>query len=105
VSRLAAAPPAVVVLDPPRQGCGTAVVRRVFTGLAPERAVYVSCDPESLARDLVGITAAGYAVSRVQPLDMFPHTPHIETVVTLERMPPARGSRPTKHRGVRQPRR
>ena len=52
---------------------------------APHRAVYVSCDPGWLARDLLAIVDAGYAVRRVQPVDMFPHTSHIETVVTLER--------------------
>ncbi len=90
VRQLARTPPDLVVLDPPRQGCGTDVTRRVFTGLVPARAIYVSCDPESLARDLVEIVAAGYAVIRVQPVDMFPHTPHIETVVTVERARPVR---------------
>ena len=83
--RLGRPRPGLVVLDPPRQGCGPAVIRRVFTDLAPDRAIYVSCDPGSLARDLLAIVDAGYAVRRVQPVDMFPHTPHIETVVTLER--------------------
>ncbi len=77
--------PGLVVVDPPRQGCGPAVIRRIFTDLAPDRAIYVSCDPGSLARDLLAIVDAGYAVRRVQPVDMFPHTSHIETVVTLER--------------------
>ena len=85
VDRLGRTPPDLVVLDPPRQGCGPGVVRRVFADLAPTRGIYVSCDPVSLARDLVDITATGYTVVRVQPIDMFPHTPHIETVVTLER--------------------
>jgi 23S rRNA (uracil1939-C5)-methyltransferase len=85
VSRLRHTPPETVVLDPPRQGCGPGVTRSVFAELAPPRAVYVSCDPGSLARDLVDVVDAGYDVVRVQPLDMFPHTPHIETVVTLER--------------------
>jgi 23S rRNA (uracil-5-)-methyltransferase RumA len=83
--RLGRTRPRVVVLDPPRQGCGPGVIRRVFTGIAPARAIYVSCDPVSLARDLVDITDAGYTVLRAQPVDMFPHTPHIETVVTLVR--------------------
>ena len=85
VSRLGRTPPDLVVLDPPRQGCGPAVTRSVFADLAPLRAIYVSCDPDSLARDLADIIGAGYRVKRVQPVDMFPHTPHIETVVTLER--------------------
>jgi hypothetical protein len=71
------------------------VIRRVFADLRPARAIYVSCDPVSLARDLVDITGAGYVVVRAQPVDMFPHTPHIESVVTLERTPAARrGARP-----------
>jgi 23S rRNA (uracil1939-C5)-methyltransferase len=61
----------------------------VFADLHPARAIYVSCDPVSLARDLVDITGAGYVAVRAQPVDMFPHTPHIETVVTLERKPAA----------------
>jgi 23S rRNA (uracil1939-C5)-methyltransferase len=89
VDRLGRTPPNVVVLDPPRQGCGAAVIRRVFADLRPARAIYVSCDPVSLARDLVDITGAGYVAVRAQPVDMFPHTPHIETVVTLERTPAA----------------
>ena len=83
--RLGRTPPDVVVLDPPRHGCGPGVIRGVFANVAPARAIYVSCDPVSLARDLVDITGAGYSIARVQPVDMFPHTPHIETVVTLER--------------------
>ena len=82
--RLPATPP-VVVLDPPRQGCPPAVVDAVFRGLAPGRAVYVSCNPEALATELPAILDAGYRITRVQPVDMFPHTEHIETVMTLDR--------------------
>ena len=60
-------------------------MRMVFREVAPPRAVYVSCDPGSLARELLSAPDAGYRVTRIQPLDMFPHTPHIETVVTLDR--------------------
>jgi 23S rRNA (uracil1939-C5)-methyltransferase len=74
-----------VVLDPPREGCDASVIDRVLDRQGPLRAVYVSCDPESLARDLVVITARGYTIASMQPVDMFPHTPHIETVVVLER--------------------
>jgi 23S rRNA (uracil1939-C5)-methyltransferase len=83
--RLRSAVPTLVVLDPPRQGCGVTVTRAVFGDLAPPRAIYVSCDPASLARDLVTAAGHGYRPVRVQPVDMFPHTPHIETVVTLAR--------------------
>ena len=74
-----------VVLDPPREGCAPGVLSAVFDRLAPPRAVYVSCDPDVLARDLRVIRASGYLVDRVQGVDMFPHTDHIETVVTLTR--------------------
>jgi 23S rRNA (uracil1939-C5)-methyltransferase len=78
-------PGTAAVLDPPRQGCAPAVIDAVFRGLAPRRAVYVSCNPESLAAELPAIVDAGYAIARVQPVDMFPHTDHVETVVTLDR--------------------
>ncbi|HYE88906.1 MAG TPA: 23S rRNA (uracil(1939)-C(5))-methyltransferase RlmD [Vicinamibacterales bacterium] len=74
-----------VVLDPPRQGCPAAVIAMVFEELRPPRAVYVSCNPDALAREMPVILGTGYRVTRVQPLDMFPHTDHIETVVTLDR--------------------
>jgi 23S rRNA (uracil1939-C5)-methyltransferase len=74
-----------VVLDPPREGCGAAVIGHALRRQVPARVVYVSCDPEPLARDLVHITACGYAIDSLQPVDMFPYTPHIETVVVLSR--------------------
>ena len=80
----------LAVIDPPRQGCHPDVLDRLFRVVAPPRAVYVSCNPEALAAELPGIVDAGYAVEMVQPVDMFPHTPHIETVVTLRRTTPAR---------------
>lgn len=74
----------VVILDPPRAGSDTRFLSSLCT-LAPARAVYVSCNPETLARDLDYLTAHGYRVTRIQPVDMFPHTEHIETVVQLTR--------------------
>jgi 23S rRNA (uracil1939-C5)-methyltransferase len=74
-----------VVLDPPRQGCPPAVIDGVFTGIRPARVVYVSCGPDALAKELPVILKAGYRVRRVQPVDMFPHTDHIETVMAFER--------------------
>ncbi|MGE0041974.1 MAG: 23S rRNA (uracil(1939)-C(5))-methyltransferase RlmD [Vicinamibacterales bacterium] len=74
-----------VVMDPPRAGCPDQVLDAVFGDLAPPRAVYVSCNPDALAAELPRIVDHGYAVVRVQPVDMFPHTDHIETVVTLRR--------------------
>jgi 23S rRNA (uracil1939-C5)-methyltransferase len=72
-----------VVLDPPREGCDASVLHHVFARLRPRRAVYVSCNPEALARDLALIVGHGYRVENVQPVDMFPHTAHIETVAVL----------------------
>lgn len=74
-----------VVLDPPRQGCAPAVIEAVFTRLAPPRVVYVSCNPAALAEELPAIVAAGYRVTSVRPVDMFPHTPHVEAVAVLDR--------------------
>ena len=74
-----------VILDPPREGCPPEVVREVFGRLRPARGVLVSCNPEALARELPLAVEAGYRVVRVQPVDMFPHTPHTESVSVLER--------------------
>ena len=75
----------VVVLDPPREGCSPPVLDDVFGRLRPSAAVYVSCNPEALATELGRICRAGYQVSSLQPVDMFPHTAHIETVAVLTR--------------------
>lgn len=74
----------VVILDPPRAGSDERFLSAVTT-VAPERVVYVSCNPETLARDLGYLTRHGYRVERIQPVDMFPHTEHIETVAVLSR--------------------
>lgn len=74
----------VVIADPPRAGFHPKALRAVLT-LAPRRIVYVSCNPATLARDLGPLRAGGYRITAVQPLDMFPHTPHIEVVTRLER--------------------
>jgi 23S rRNA (uracil1939-C5)-methyltransferase len=73
-----------IVLDPPRAGMTPAAVARLAR-IAPARIVYISCDPATLARDLGGLIAAGYAVRSVDLFDMFPQTFHIETLVHLER--------------------
>jgi 23S rRNA (uracil1939-C5)-methyltransferase len=75
----------VVVLDPPREGCSRSVLREVFGRLRTPLAVYVSFNPEALARDLQFIDGQGYRARSIQPVDMFPHTPHIEMVVVLKR--------------------
>ena len=74
----------VVVADPPRAGLHPKAVSALGT-LGPQRIVYVSCNPSTLARDLGLLTERGYSLEVVQPLDMFPHTPHIEAVARLSR--------------------
>jgi 23S rRNA (uracil1939-C5)-methyltransferase len=74
----------VVVADPPRAGFHPKALRAV-QALAPERVVYVSCNPATLARDLGVLVGGGYRITAVQPIDMFPHTPHIEVVARLTR--------------------
>lgn len=76
----------VVIVDPPREGCAPTVIDRVTGQIRPAKIVYISCDPESLARDLARFTAKGYVIESMQPVDMFPHTPHVETVVVLVRL-------------------
>jgi len=75
----------VVVADPPRAGFHPKALRALLT-LRPDRIVYVSCNPSTLARDLVELARGGYRIDPVQPIDMFPHTPHIEVVTRLERL-------------------
>jgi len=60
-------------------------MRRELLALSPERIVYVSCNPQTLARDLADITSHGYGIKRAVPLNMFPMTKHVETIVCLER--------------------
>jgi 23S rRNA (uracil1939-C5)-methyltransferase len=78
--------PDVLVIDPPRAGLSAKVVRRIIEA-APRRIVYVSCNPTTLAPNAAQLVEAGYALGPVQPVDMFPQTPHIECVVALERDP------------------
>ena len=73
--------PDVIITDPPRAGMHPDVVKTILRA-APQRIVYVSCNPATQARDLQELDAA-YRVSEVQPVDMFPHTPHVENVVLL----------------------
>ena len=77
--------PDVVILDPPRKGCGEALVQTVCT-MAPRRVVYVSCDPATLARDLTFFSARGYRPQEATPADLFPRTAHVETVCLLSKL-------------------
>jgi 23S rRNA (uracil1939-C5)-methyltransferase len=74
----------VVVVDPPRKGCDRKLLEAI-TSIDAKRIVYVSCDPSTLARDLAIIEELGYKTVEVQPVDMFPQTSHVETVVKLKR--------------------
>lgn len=74
--------PDVIVVDPPRKGCDAALLKTMLA-LKPARIVYVSCNPSTLARDLRVLADGGYCVEEVQPVDMFPHTGHVEAVCSL----------------------
>ncbi|WP_202708466.1 23S rRNA (uracil(1939)-C(5))-methyltransferase RlmD [Sporosalibacterium faouarense] len=74
----------VVVVDPPRKGCDQEVLDTIVN-MQPDRVVYVSCNPSTLARDLKYLDEKGYKTVEVQPVDMFPHTMHVETVVRIQR--------------------
>ena len=77
----------VVVVDPPRKGCDAALLDTVVK-MAPEKVVYVSCDPATLARDVKMLCGNGYEVKRVRAVDQFPMTVHVETVVLLSHKKP-----------------
>ena len=74
--------PDAVIIDPPRVGCHPATLDALIRR-KPKRTVYVSCDPDSLARDLAYLVAGGFAVTSVEPVDMFPQTYHTECIATL----------------------
>ena len=75
----------VVIVDPPRKGLTNDLIDTICNDFSPERVVYVSCDPGTLARDLKVFEELGYKTKQVQPVDMFPRTAHVETVVLLEK--------------------
>ena len=75
----------VVIMDPPRSGSNEAFLSSVCR-LSPNRIVYISCGPQSLARDLDYLTARGYRTERIQPVDLFPMTVHVETCVLLSKL-------------------
>ena len=76
--------PDVIVVDPPRKGVSADVIEAIGT-MAPQRVVYVSCDPATLARDLKLLTAAGYTLQTAEAFDLFPRCAHVETVVLLSK--------------------
>jgi 23S rRNA (uracil1939-C5)-methyltransferase len=77
--------PTVVVADPPRSGMHAKVLDEIIK-LAPKRIVYVSCNPSTQARDAAHLSKGGYAIRKIQPVDMFPHTDHIEAVALFEKI-------------------
>ena len=74
----------VVIIDPPRRGCNQEFINQLVN-FSPIKVVYVSCDPATQVRDLESILAHNYRISCIQPFDLFPHTRHIENIVTLEK--------------------
>ncbi|MBQ1410864.1 MAG: 23S rRNA (uracil(1939)-C(5))-methyltransferase RlmD [Oscillospiraceae bacterium] len=77
--------PDVIVVDPPRKGLAPEVIETMVT-MAPERIVYVSCDPATLARDVKLFSERGYSLTRAEAFDLFPRTFHVETVVLMSRV-------------------
>lgn len=75
--------PQVVIMDPPRAGSDEAFLSALVT-MGPERVVYISCNPETQARDLKYLLQRGYQVKKIQPVDMFPGTKHVESIVVLK---------------------
>ena len=75
----------VVIVDPPRKGCSKETLDAIVT-IRPEKLVYVSCDPSTLARDCVYLKEKGYTAGQIQPVDLFPNTNHVETVVLMSRV-------------------
>ncbi|MDG5785966.1 23S rRNA (uracil(1939)-C(5))-methyltransferase RlmD [Evansella sp. AB-P1] len=75
--------PDVIVVDPPRKGCDEAFLETIVN-MKPDRVVYVSCNPATLARDLKYLAEHGFEAKEIQPVDMFPHTTHVECVALIE---------------------
>ena len=75
----------LIVVDPPRKGCDSKCLETILK-IGPEKVIYVSCDPATLARDLKILTRDSYCLKEVQPCDMFPHSSHVETIVLLQKL-------------------
>ncbi len=76
--------PHTVILDPPRSGCDSVVLPAIASEFKPKEIIYVSCNPESLADDILVLEEKGYKLRTLVPLDMFPHTHHLEVVAALD---------------------
>ena len=74
--------PSTVFVDPPRPGLHPNTVKNLIK-LSPKKIIYVSCNPATMARDIEILISEKYTIKDLQPVDMFPHTPHIECVTTL----------------------
>ena len=85
----------IVVVDPPRKGCGAKLLE-CLKRMSPHSIIYVSCDPATLARDIKILREGGYALKKVMPVDMFPQTVHVETCCLLERLRNAKNYIPLK---------
>ncbi|MBR0061657.1 MAG: 23S rRNA (uracil(1939)-C(5))-methyltransferase RlmD [Selenomonadaceae bacterium] len=72
----------IVIVDPPRAGCDKKVLE-TFAAMRPDKIIYVSCNPATLARDLNILDALGYRTKKIQPVDMFPFTSHVESVAQI----------------------
>jgi len=75
----------IMVVNPPRKGCAETLLKTIIQS-SPAQIIYVSCDPATLARDLKLLNGGGYHAIEVQPVDMFPHTSHVECVVLMSRV-------------------
>lgn len=93
----------LLILNPPRKGCDRRVLETA-AALAPSRIIYVSCSPSTLARDLDILAGMGYASRQVQPVDMFPQTPHVENVAIIEKDETGAKDRPVPPQGKKPPR-
>ncbi|MCR3923232.1 MAG: 23S rRNA (uracil(1939)-C(5))-methyltransferase RlmD, partial [Firmicutes bacterium] len=75
----------VVLVDPPRKGCDETLLKTMIA-MVPPQIIYISCNPATLARDLKYLVVNGYSIMEVQPVDMFPHTSHVECVVLMSKV-------------------